>query len=53
VCKRRGRKHSEKRRLSPEHEKQIQKMIVDHSMDRLQLPFALWERQAVNHIVLQ
>ncbi|HHE32992.1 MAG TPA: IS630 family transposase [Chlorobaculum parvum] len=50
---RRGRKHGEKRRLSHEQEKQIQKMIVDHYPEQLKLPFALWDRQAVTLLILQ
>ncbi|WP_292002285.1 IS630 family transposase [Chlorobium sp.] len=47
----RGRKHGEKRHLSVEQEKQIQKMIVDHYPDQLKLPFALWDRQAVRQLI--
>ena len=47
----RGRKHGEKRHLSAEQEKQIQKTIVDHYPDQLKLPFALWDRQAVRQLI--
>jgi len=47
----RGRKTGEKRHLSVEQEKQIQKMIVDHYPDQLKLPFALWDRQAVRQLI--
>jgi transposase len=49
----RGRKHGEKSHLSPEQEKQIQKMIVDHCSDQWKLSFALWDRQAVSQLILQ
>lgn len=47
----RGRKHGEKRHLTIEQEKQIQKMIVDHYPDQLKLQFALWDRQAVRQLI--
>ena len=47
----RGRKHGEKRHLSAEQEKQIQKTIVDHYTDQLKLPFALWDRLAVRQLI--
>ena len=47
----RGRKHDQKRHLSAEQEKQIQKMIVDHYPDQLKLLFALWDRQAVRQLI--
>lgn len=49
----RGRKHGEQRSLNPEQEKKIQKMIVDHYPEQLKLPFALWDRQAIQLLILQ
>ena len=48
----RGRKQGEQRSLSPEQEKQIQKMIVEHYPEQLKLPFALWDRQAIKQLIL-
>lgn len=49
--KTRGRKHGEKRTLSPEQEKELRKMIEDKEPDQLKLPFALWTRRAVIQII--
>ena len=49
----RGRKAGEKRTLTVEQEKAIKKMIVDHYPDQLNLPFALWDRQAVLMLIKQ
>jgi len=47
----RGRKQGEKRLLSLEQEKSIQKMIVDKMPDQLKLPYALWTRKAIVELV--
>ena len=49
----RGRKIGDKRTLTGEQEKTIQKMIVDHYPDQLKLPFALWDRQALLMLLKQ
>lgn len=51
--KKRGRSQGEKRRLTPDQEKGIQKMIIDKSPNQLKLPFALWTRKAVQEAILQ
>jgi transposase len=49
--KKRGVKSEDKKLLSAEQEKQIQKMIVDKMPDQLKLDFALWTRKAVKDLV--
>ena len=49
--KKRGRKHGAKRTLSPEQEKELQKIIEDKEPDQLKMPFALWTRRAVIQII--
>ncbi len=46
-----GRKTGSGRRLSAEQEKQIQKMIRDKMPDQLKLPFALWNRRAIQALI--
>lgn len=43
----RGRRHGEKRTLTAEQEREVQKLIVDKTPDQLKFPFALWTREAV------
>jgi transposase len=47
----RGRRHGDKRSLSEEQERHIQKLIVDKTPDQLKFPFALWTREAVRQLV--
>ncbi len=47
----RGRRHGEKRSLTEEQERHIQKLIVDKTPDQLKFPFALWTREAVRQLV--
>ena len=49
--KKRGRKYGEKRQLSPEQEKEIQRTIIDKYPDQMKLGFALWTRAAVKQLV--
>jgi transposase len=49
----RGRKQGEKRTLTPEQEKRIQKAIADKEPDQLKLPFALWTRITVQQLIKQ
>ena len=39
------------RRLNPEQERQLQKMVADKMPDQLKLPFALWTRQAIKEVI--
>jgi len=43
----RGRRYGGSRKLSPEQELAIRKLLVDKTPDQLKLPFALWTRDAV------
>lgn len=47
----RGRRQGEKRSLTEEQERHIQKLIVDKTPDQLKFPFALWTREAVRQLV--
>lgn len=50
--KKRGRKFGEKRQLSPEQEKQIQRIIIDKCPNQLKLNFMLWTRAAICQLVM-
>lgn len=47
----RGRRHGEKRSLSEEQERSIQKALIDKTPDQLKFPFALWTREAVKQLI--
>ena len=47
----RGRRHGEKRSLTEEQERHVQKLIVDKTPDQLKFPFALWTREAVRQLI--
>lgn len=47
----RGLKTGQGRSLTPEQEKEIQKLIIDKTPDHLKLPFVLWDRQAVRDLI--
>ena len=49
----RGRRTGDKRRLSVDQEKKMQRLMVDKTPDQLKLPFALWTREAVRLSVKQ
>ena len=49
--KTRGRRHGACRRLSPEQESQIQKLLIDKTPDQLKLPYALWTRESVKELI--
>jgi transposase len=49
--KKRGRRGGELRKLTPEQEKEIKRMIVDKTPDQLKFPFALWTRQAIQGLI--
>lgn len=45
--KQRGRPYGSNRTLSPEQEREIQKLIVDKTPDQMKLSWALWTREAI------
>lgn len=47
----RGRSLGEKRKMTLEQEKQIQRLIIDKCPEQLKLPFALWTRKAVQELI--
>lgn len=47
----RGRRHGDKRLMSPEQESEIQKLICDKTPDQLKLKYALWTREAVGKLI--
>lgn len=49
--KKRGRKFGEKRQLTPEQEKEIQRIIIDKCPNQLKLSFMLWTRAAVCQLI--
>ena len=49
--KTRGRKEGEKRRLSTDQERRVQQAIRDKCPEQLNLPFALWTRQAIQQLI--
>lgn len=49
--KKRGRKFGEKRLLTPEQEKEIQRIIIDKCPNQLKLSFMLWTRAAVCQLI--
>jgi transposase len=49
--KRRGQQHGERAALSSIQCKIIQRFITDRCPDQLKMPFALWTREAVQHLI--
>lgn len=49
----RGRRFGQKRRLTAEQETAIKQLLKDNTPDRLNLPFALWTREAVRQVIKQ
>jgi len=37
--------------ISPEQEKDFQRLIIDKTPDQLKLPFVLWDRKAVKELI--
>lgn len=50
-AKTRGRRYGEKRHLSIDQEKEIQRLIIDKCPEQLKLPFVLWTREAVKDLI--
>jgi transposase len=50
-AKKRGVSSEQKKLLSIEQEKAVQKMITDKMPDQLKLPYALWTRKAVKELI--
>ena len=51
--KRQGRKPGEKRRHSPEQEREVIKLLADHTPDQLQLECCLWARAGERALILR
>jgi len=49
----RGRRHGDKRILTPEQERTIMKTIVDKNPEQLKLKCCLWTRKAIRDYILQ
>jgi transposase len=49
--KTRGRKLGEKRSLTPEQEKEIQRIIIDKCPDQLKIAACLWTRAAIQQLI--
>jgi len=49
--KQRGRRVGSCRRLDPNQERQLRKLLSDKMPDQLKLPFALWTRRAVQDLI--
>ena len=47
----RGRKHGEKRTLTPQQEKEIQRIIIDKHPEQMKLSFCLWTRAAIKQMI--
>jgi transposase len=50
-AKKRGRRHEAKRLLNAEQAAEVQQLITEHTPDQLDLPWALWGREAVRDLV--
>ncbi len=37
--------------LSPEHEKELQRIVIDKTPEQLKLPFVLWDRKAIKELI--
>ena len=48
---RRGRRPGEQKALAPRLEQKIRRLITDRCPDQLELPFALWTREAVGALI--
>jgi len=52
-ARKRGPQAGTGRRLSPEQEKEIQKLITEKTPDQLKLAYALWTRKSVQEVIQQ
>ncbi len=50
-AKKRGRRHEAKRLLDAEQAAEVQRLMTEYTPDQLELPFALWGREAVRDLV--
>jgi transposase len=46
-----GRRKGQKRNLSGEQEKEIQRLLIDKTPEQMRFPFALWTREAVKELI--
>jgi len=53
ASRKRGRKHGTQRRLDAQQEAKLRRMIIDSTPEQLKLPFMLWERRAVQELVVK
>ena len=51
-AKKRGRRPQAKRLLDANHAAEVQRLMIEHGPDQLELPFALWGREAVRDLAL-
>ena len=49
----RGRRHGEKRTLTPEQEREIMKVIVDKNPEQMKLKCCMWTRKAIRDLILR
>jgi len=49
----RGRRIGDKRKLSPEQEREIQKKIIDKNPEQLRLPGCMWTRENIRDLIKQ
>ncbi|MEK0086207.1 IS630 family transposase, partial [Benzoatithermus flavus] len=49
-AKKRGRHHEAKRLLNAEQAAEVQRLMIEHTPDQLDLPWALWSREAVRDL---
>jgi transposase len=49
-AKKRGRRHEAKRLLDAEQAAAVQQLMIEHCPDQLDLPWALWSREAVRDL---
>lgn len=47
----RGRKHGEKRSLTPQQEKEIQRIIIDKCPDQVKIATCLWTSTAIQQLI--
>ena len=47
----RGRRQGEKRTLTAEQEREVERLLIDKTPDQLKFPFALWTREAVKELI--